>query len=201
MDTLLIQNMVHGTVVNAIRYRWSECTNSALEILADLRDIVDDNYQNLPNDCELHKRFNHACLNSVEDIDITHKKSRQYTRDNFECMQRNAYNVGTIAFADEDIKDFISKSDMNVRVSWAFDARGNLDIARSSFDLRSMLLHGNVQTVKEYYGFDDAVIQRLKDNPEHIILSDNSLNNAFIYVLTLPVCWYDADEQRFYGKY
>ena len=104
---LVIVNTINGEGVNTLYYHWGAYTDSALDIVAMLRDNITEAYAKLPSDMDRIARFNVASLHSASGIGTHDTSSRKYisqylTKSELEGNVIGNRNEGLIAFTEED---------------------------------------------------------------------------------------------------
>lgn len=188
---------------NAIYYHWSAYTDSAVVEITNLRDSVEEYYDQYYNSTSNRLDFfNLACLNAVSGVAPQYEESIKYieslTNQPYDSSHVNR-NDEIIGFTPTDIDHIINWSEGTVDINWVFDEYGHPDIYKSTFCYESLVSSWDVEEFKEVFDKTDSDVEQIKKIKLNIDLYDVPLSESDILYDKLPEFWYDPSIDRIYS--
>lgn len=188
---------------NAIYYHWSAYTDSAVVEITNLRDGVqeyyDEHYNTSVNRLDF---FNLACLNAVSGVAPQYEESVKYieslTNQPYDSSHVNR-NDGMIGFTPTDIDHILDWSEGTVDINWVFNENGHPDFDKSTFCYESLVSSWDVEDFKEAFDKTDSDVEEIKKIRLNVDLCQVPLYESDILYNKLPEFWYDPSIDRIYS--
>lgn len=188
---------------SAIYYHWSAYTDSAVVEITNLRDSVEDYYNQYYNSTSNRLDFfNLACLNAVSGIAPQYEESIKYieslTNQTYDSSHVNR-NDGMIGFTPTDIDHILYWSEGTVDINWVFDKNGYPDFDKSTFCYESLVSSWEIEEFKEAFDKSDSDVEQIKKIKLNIDLYDIPLSESEYLYDKLPEFWYEPSIDRIYS--
>ena len=188
---------------SAIYYHWSAYTDSAVVEITNLRDAVEDYYNQYYNSTSNRLDFfNLACLNAVSGVAPQYEESIKYieslTNQTYDSSHVNR-NDGMIGFTPTDIDHILDWSEGTVDINWVFDEKGHPDIYKSTFCYESLVSSWDVEEFKDAFDKTDLDVEEIKKIKLDIDLYQVPLSESDTLYDKIPEFWYDPSIDRIYS--
>ena len=188
---------------SAIYYHWSAYTDSAVVEITNLRDSVEDYYNQYYNSTSNRLDFfNLACLNAVSGIAPQYEESIKYieslTNQTYDSSHINR-NDGMIGFTPTDIDHIQDWSEGTVDINWVFDEKGYPDFEKSTFCYKSLVNSWDVEEFKDSFDKTDSDVEKIKKIKLNIDLYNIPLSESEYLYDKIPEFWYDPSIDRIYS--
>lgn len=188
---------------SAIYYHWSAYTDSAVVEITNLRDSVEDYYDQYYNSTSNRLDFfNLACLNAISGIAPQYEESIKYieslTNQPYDSSHVNR-NDGMIGFTPTDIDHILNWSEGTVDINWVFDEHGHPDIYKSTFCYESLVSSWEIEEFKDAFDKTDSDVEQIKKIKLTTDLYQVPLYESDILYDKLPEFWYDPSIDRIYS--
>ena len=194
----------HDTIdTNAIYYHWSAYTDSAVVEITNLRDSVEEYYNQYYNSTSNRLNFfNLACLNAISGIAPQYEESIKYieslTNQPYDSSHVNR-NDGMIGFTTTDIDHILDWSEGTVDINWVFDENGYPNFDKSTFCYESLVSSWDVEEFKDAFDKTDSDVEQIKKIKLTTDLYEVPLSESDILYDKLPEFWYDPSIDRIYS--
>jgi hypothetical protein len=188
---------------SAIYYHWSAYTDSAVVEITNLRDVVEEYYDNYYNSTSNRLDFfNLACLNAISGVAPQYEESVKYieslTNQPYDSSHVNR-NDGMIGFTPTDIDHILNWSEGTVDINWVFDEYGYPDFEKSTFCYESLVSSWDVEEFKDAFDKTDSDVDEIKQIRLNIDLYDIPLSESEYLYDKIPEFWYDPSIDRIYN--
>lgn len=188
---------------SAIYYHWSAYTDSAVVEITNLRDSVEDYYNQYYNSTSNRLDFfNLACLHAVSGIAPQYEESIKYieslTNQTYDSSHVNR-NDGMIGFTPTDIDHIQDWSEGTVDINWVFDEKGYPDFEKSTFCYESLVNSWDVEEFKDSFDKTDSDVEKIKKIKLNIELYNIPLSESEYLYDKIPEFWYDPSIDRIYS--
>lgn len=188
---------------SAIYYHWSAYTDSALVEITNLRDSVEEYYDQYYNSTSNRLDFfNLACLNTISGIAPQYEESIKYieslTNQPYDSSHVNR-NDGMIGFTPTDIDHIQDWSEGTVDINWVFDENGYPDFEKSTFCYESLVNSWDIEEFKDAFDKTDSDVEKIKKIKLNIDLYDIPLSESDTLYDKIPEFWYDPSIDRIYS--
>lgn len=188
---------------NAIYYHWSAYTDSAVVEITNLRDSVEEYYNQYYNSTSNRLDFfNLACLQAVSGVAPQYEDSIKHieslTNQPYDSSHVNR-NDGMIGFTPTDIDHILDWSEGTVDINWIFKENGHPDFDKSTFCYESLVSSYDIEDFKEWFNKTDADVERIKKIKLDVDLYQIPLSESDILYDKLPEFWYDSHLDRIYA--
>lgn len=188
---------------SAIYYHWSAYTDSAVVEITNLRDSVEEYYDQYYNSTSNRiDFFNLACLNTISGIAPQYEESIKYieslTNQPYDSSHVNR-NDGMIGFTPTDIDHIQDWSEGTVNINWVFDENGYPDFEKSTFCYESLVNSWDIEEFKDAFDKTDSDVEKIKKIKLNIDLYDIPLSESDTLYDKIPEFWYDPSIDRIYS--
>lgn len=188
---------------SAIYYHWSAYTDSAVVEITNLRDSVEEYYDQYYNSTSNRLDFfNLACLNTISGIAPQYEELIKYieslTNQPYDSSHVNR-NDGMIGFTPTDIDHIQDWSEGTVNINWVFDENGYPDFEKSTFCYESLVNSWDIEEFKDAFDKTDSDVEKIKKIKLNIDLYDIPLSESDTLYNKIPEFWYDPSIDRIYS--
>ena len=178
---------------SAIYYHWSAYTDSAVVEITNLRDSVEEYYDQYYNSTSNRLDFfNLACLNTISSIAPQYEESIKYieslTNQPYDSSHVNR-NDGMIGFTPTDIDHIQDWSEGTVNINWVFDENGYPDFEKSTFCYESLVNSWDIEEFKDAFDKTDSDVEKIKKIKLNIDLYDIPLSESNTLYDKIPEFW------------